>query len=404
MLTLLLAGCPTHPGGSSPVHAAIMISSPEGAAPLEVVVSGELSTSDNGGDLEYFWDFGDGTTATDVSATHTFTEPGQYVVTLRVTDSTGAQDEATQEVRVAGPPAVTISADMTSGQAPLLVQFHALRYVPDGRVAEYSWDFGDGGESTVADPEHTYFVEGEYEVSLRIVTTDGLEGRAATTISVAARSASLEFSGASFATLPQSWRLPGEHTIYIWVTPEDEFGTIEIWVKPENEGGTVLSAGELTIEVHPADNRITLTKAGSSLDASAADLATHWHHVAAVCSADGPAGSTVLYLDGSAIGELGVGAPLSSGTITIGSGFRGRIADVRFWSVARSAAQISAERGKRLKGTEAGLYGYWPLNEGSGQTLHNLGSRRSFVDDGTLGLSTEQEAADPAWSSDGPPI
>jgi hypothetical protein len=112
-------------------------------------------------------------------------------------------------------------------------------------------------------------------------------------------------------------------------------------------------------------------------------------------------GSCVLYLDGGAIGQVNAAGALTPDRITIGTGFRGRIADVRFWGVARSSTEVAANRVQRLTGAEADLIGYWPLNEGSGQTLNNAVSGGS---DGVLGLTASQESADPAWSSDGPPI
>jgi len=399
MLTLLLAGCPTQPGGSSPVDGVITISATQGPAPLTVAVSAEDSTSDNRAELEYAWDFGDGTTTTDVSATHTFAEPGRYVVTLRVTDSTGAEGVATQEVRVAGSGAIAvIVTDGTSGAAPLIVQFDGTQsLVADDTIVDYFWDFGDGETSQEPKPQHNFPNEGEFLVSLRIVTAGGVEAQTTTTISVGAPNASLQFNGTSIATLPARLEL------WLW-----SGFTVEIWVQAESEGGTAINVGDgdLTIELRPSENTITLTKGGVSVDASATNLAGTWHHVAAVCSGDDAAGSCVLYLDGDAIDELDVGAPIAVGTITIGSGFRGRIADVRLWGVARSSAQVAGNRGKRLKGSEAGLYGYWPLNEGSGQILHDNAHGLLFFSgrDGTLGLSTSRESADPAWSTDGPPI
>ena len=49
------------------------------------------------------WDFGDGTTSTAQSPSHTFAEPGYYAVTLRAANSVGS-DEVTRLVWVAGGP------------------------------------------------------------------------------------------------------------------------------------------------------------------------------------------------------------------------------------------------------------------------------------------------------------
>jgi len=46
----------------------------------------------------------------------------------------------------------------------------------------------------------------------------------------------------------------------------------------------------------------------------------------------------------------------------------GTIDEVRIWNVARSQSQIAATMSKRLSGNEAGLVGYWRLDDGSGTT------------------------------------
>lgn len=46
-------------------------------------------------------------------------------------------------------------------------------YDPDGNIASYFWDFGDGNTSTLASPYHVYNVDGTYAVSLTVTDNDG---------------------------------------------------------------------------------------------------------------------------------------------------------------------------------------------------------------------------------------
>ncbi|MBA3646537.1 MAG: lamin tail domain-containing protein, partial [Gemmatimonadaceae bacterium] len=67
-------------------------------APLSF--SGSASSDPDGDALTYNWNFGDNTTATGVSPTHTFTDNGQYIVTLTVNDPIGAKSTTTRVVTV----------------------------------------------------------------------------------------------------------------------------------------------------------------------------------------------------------------------------------------------------------------------------------------------------------------
>ena len=52
-----------------------------------------------------------------------------------------------------------------SGTNPLLVDFTDLS---TGPVTSWSWDFGDGGSSTLQNPSHTYTSAGTFFVSLSV--------------------------------------------------------------------------------------------------------------------------------------------------------------------------------------------------------------------------------------------
>ena len=68
---------------------------------LTVKLSGEDSTPAQGTVISsYAWSFGDGTTGTGVSVTHSYAKNGTYKVTLTVTDRDGGKDSTSVEIKV----------------------------------------------------------------------------------------------------------------------------------------------------------------------------------------------------------------------------------------------------------------------------------------------------------------
>jgi PKD repeat protein len=81
-----------------PPQAGFAASPARGTAPLRV----EFSNQSEGSQLTYAWDFQtDGTIdSQEPNPTHTYTQSGNYRVTLRITDPSGQSDSATQEIQV----------------------------------------------------------------------------------------------------------------------------------------------------------------------------------------------------------------------------------------------------------------------------------------------------------------
>jgi PKD repeat protein len=57
---------------------------------------------------------------------------------------------------------------------------------PEGPIASYAWDFGDGGTSSQANPSHTYAAAGSYPVSLTVTDGGGVSDTATQTVNVSA--------------------------------------------------------------------------------------------------------------------------------------------------------------------------------------------------------------------------
>jgi len=84
-------------GNQSP--SARFIFAPNAPAVGDAVNFTDQST-DDGSIVSRDWDFGDGTTASGPSPSHTYTAAGDYTVTLTVTDDEGASDTTTQPITV----------------------------------------------------------------------------------------------------------------------------------------------------------------------------------------------------------------------------------------------------------------------------------------------------------------
>jgi len=80
---------PSPPPGNHPPVA--VVGGPYTSATGVVNFDGSASSDPDGDGLTYNWNFGDGGSSTAVSPSHAYTQDGEFAVSLRVTDSKGAQ-------------------------------------------------------------------------------------------------------------------------------------------------------------------------------------------------------------------------------------------------------------------------------------------------------------------------
>ena len=150
---------------------------------------GTGSTDPDGGTItSYSWDFGDGSAAgSGASPNHKYTDSGTYTVTLTVTDDGGATGTASVPVTVTvptnQPPKAVVATPSCTG---LSCSFDGSNSTdPDGTIASYSWDFGDGSAAgSGASPNHTYSDGGSYTVTLTVTDDQGATDTATTSVTV----------------------------------------------------------------------------------------------------------------------------------------------------------------------------------------------------------------------------
>ena len=140
----------------------------EGCLPLEVTFTNETLYADSS---TFFWDFGDGTTSTEVNPVHVYDQSGIYTISLQASNELGEIMERR----------VDIVVDLDQGPKSEFRIRLAQAYLPgqeisffnqSQRAEFYYWDFGDETSSTSEEPTHVYDEVGEYDITL--VTSNSL--------------------------------------------------------------------------------------------------------------------------------------------------------------------------------------------------------------------------------------
>jgi PKD repeat protein len=160
-------------------------------------------------------------------------------------------------------PIAAFTQDITTGNAPLVVRFTNQS---SGQITSYSWDFGDGSNTTAVNPTHTFSNPGIYNVTLRAT---GPGGTANVTRQINVTSAAAPTAG--FITNTTSGEAPlsvsftnqstGSITSYTWdfgdgstsneVNPTYTFndvGTYNVILTATGPGGSSNVVRQITVE------------------------------------------------------------------------------------------------------------------------------------------------------------
>lgn len=156
---------------------------------LSCSFDGSASSDSDGSIASYAWNFGDGSTASGATASHSYSAAGTYTVGLTVTDNDGGTNFTSKSVTVTAPPANNIlpTASFTDSCSDLACSFNgSASSDSDGTIASYAWTFGDGSTATGATASHTYAAAGTYSVQLTVTDNDGGTNATSKSITVTA--------------------------------------------------------------------------------------------------------------------------------------------------------------------------------------------------------------------------
>ncbi|WP_127131066.1 PKD domain-containing protein [Pseudoflavitalea rhizosphaerae] len=134
----------------------------------------DRSVPNNSPITEWYWDFGDGTTSNVQNPLKSYTEPGFYTVSLRVTSASGcvASRSVGRMIRITG----GVTADFTNIIAPVCRPPFSASFTNQtsgpGNLT-YQWNFGNSTNSTDQDPVATYAAAGTFNVTLRATSEYG---------------------------------------------------------------------------------------------------------------------------------------------------------------------------------------------------------------------------------------
>lgn len=144
----------------------------------------DTSVDPDGTVAAWAWDFGDGATATARNPSHSYAAEGTYTVALTVTDDEGAPSTpATRSVSVS-PANEGPTAEFTYSCVNLVCNFTDASSDPDGTIVSRRWDFDDGTNSSLTNPQHAFASKGDYQVSLEVTDDDGATGQTSQTVTV----------------------------------------------------------------------------------------------------------------------------------------------------------------------------------------------------------------------------
>jgi len=134
----------------------------------------DLSTTSGGNTTAWEWDFDDGSTSAIKNPQHGYSQPGNYNITLKVTNSGGCFSSLSKLAYIKAADSIRTLfsfSQPTKCKPPETIRFTNSTLGPG--TMSYLWNFGDGSSSTQTSVSHIYNTGGIYSVSLIVSNSLG---------------------------------------------------------------------------------------------------------------------------------------------------------------------------------------------------------------------------------------
>jgi PKD repeat protein len=243
----------------------------------------------------YTWDFGDNTgTSIEENPTYTYAADGTYSVILTATNACG-QSMTTISVSVSTLPQASFNANLTTGCAPMTVQFMDMS---SANTTSWAWSFpgGNPSSSTEQNPAVVYDMAGSYDVTLTATNGSGVNVFTQTAyiivnnvptadFSQSSNNAVATFTNTSIGATSFAWDFgdntgtsADENPTYTYVND----GTYTVTLTATNDCGSVTSTEMVTIVTPPNPDFSANTQTGCAGDMiqftdSSSDNTTGWN-------------------------------------------------------------------------------------------------------------------------------
>ncbi len=141
---------------------------------LDLVTFYDTSYDPDGKIISRYWNLGDNYTSDDMNPTHYYSDKRSYTVKLTVIDNEGNSDSTELIVKMKNlPPIAEFTMNPVKPKKGEIIEFSNNSSDPEGTTLTYSWDFGDGNNSTHYNPNHMYEREGTYFVKFSAIDDEG---------------------------------------------------------------------------------------------------------------------------------------------------------------------------------------------------------------------------------------